>query len=631
MQEGDFIYLRMEGGRQVRVPLKSLSEADQKVVPTLIPLATPETIKRSAAESAAIIDQHLAANYAKFGVKPNAKLRDSEFCRRAYLAIGGRIPTYDELTTFIRSSEKDKRYRLIDQLLESEAFVSNFYNFWADTLRVKAEMVEYLNGAPYIDWIKRSIRENKPYDMFVYEMITATGKLWENPATGYLLRDHGMPLDNLSYTSSVFLGTDISCAQCHDHPFEDWTQKDFYHLASFFGATDTMKGGAPEGRILQEIASKPELQDNGFRDQVRDLVRAHNYNVHDTITNVLSLPFDYKYEDGKPGDRVQPQVLFGDDPVLEEGKTSQRVAVGRWMTDRDNPRFAKVIANRLWDYVFGEPQLKPLDNIPDTAKAENPELMKFLETEMKRVDFNLREYLRILFYSDLFQREAPVESHDPSKTYHFAGPTLRRMSAEQIWDSFVSMCVPNPEEQKDLSVEFYIKYVDMDINKVSGEEVYQRVKTMRAVGQGEEMGLGAAMSDEADSKGNITFKGMKLRRASELRQPEAPSHILRIFGQSDRTLIHGASKQGSIPQLLALMNGAATEMIGSPESSLYRRLQEFNADKDKVDVIFLSVLSRYPTSDERQLAYRQIKAYGEMGFANVMWALVNTKEFLFIQ
>ena len=159
--------------------------------------------------------------------------------------IAGRIPTFSELSEFLESENEDKRAQLIDELLESEGYVSSYYNFWADILRVKSRGRRTIMVS-YQEWIKDSLRENLAYDKFVRELITSEGYVWDDPAVGYYLRDAGMPLDNMSNTAQVFLGTRMQCAQCHDHPFDKWTQKEYYHMAAY---TIGLQSQLPYGKV----------------------------------------------------------------------------------------------------------------------------------------------------------------------------------------------------------------------------------------------------------------------------------------------------------------------------------------------------------------------------------------------
>src|SRR6056297_2815424 len=170
-------------------------------------------------ESAARIDALVEKNYKKFDVEPNPMTTDEQFMRRVYLDANGSIPNLRETKIFLNNNSSTKRERLIDFLLGREGYVAHQYNFWADLLR-PIDREGRLRLIPYQTWIKESLRENKPYDQFVQELLTAEGKVWENPAVGYYLTDDGMPLDNMNNTIRLFLGTRIGCAQCHDHPFD---------------------------------------------------------------------------------------------------------------------------------------------------------------------------------------------------------------------------------------------------------------------------------------------------------------------------------------------------------------------------------------------------------------------------
>ena len=167
---------------------------------------------------------------------------DEVFLRRVWLDLAGRAPTGAEAAAFLDDPDPRKRAKLIDALLASEAHVSHAFNQWADILRLKSRYTNTANVVPaaYARWLRESLRTNKPYDRFVREMLSAKGLAWDDGAVGYYLRDPGMPLDNLALTSRVFLGTRIECAQCHDHPFDQWKQTQFYRLAAYTYGNQTL-------------------------------------------------------------------------------------------------------------------------------------------------------------------------------------------------------------------------------------------------------------------------------------------------------------------------------------------------------------------------------------------------------
>ena len=190
---------------------------ERKIKTVLIDSGT----RSKAVASAAKIDSLIEANYAKYQVTPNPAASDEQFIRRVYLDISGTIPSYKQVRAFAGNSDPEKRSKTIDMLLGQSGYASNFYNYWTDILRLKdGQLTNNVPGRPYCEWVKESLETNKPYDKFVYEMLTAEGKVWENPAAGYILRDAGMPLDAMNNTVRIFLGTQIGCAQCHDHPFD---------------------------------------------------------------------------------------------------------------------------------------------------------------------------------------------------------------------------------------------------------------------------------------------------------------------------------------------------------------------------------------------------------------------------
>ena len=193
------------------------------------------------------IDVLLAADWRKHSLQGNAPASDEIFVRRIHLDLVGRIPTHQETVSFLSATDKDKRSKLIDQLLASEGFTMHQFHFYADLLRVLSKGTYNgdagrVTGMAYAEFIKNSVRTNKPYDQLVRELVSAQGKVWENGAVGYYQRDRGMPLDNLSLTMRIFTGTRIECAQCHDHPFDKWTQMQFHQMAAYTYGVQTVMG-----------------------------------------------------------------------------------------------------------------------------------------------------------------------------------------------------------------------------------------------------------------------------------------------------------------------------------------------------------------------------------------------------
>ena len=305
----------------------------------------PEKLKQAVA-SAKEIDKLVEANYTKLNLKGNPLTTDEQFVRRVYLDITGTIPTYQQAMAFISQKDPLKRSKLIDELLSSDGYASHSFNYWADVLRYTDTLNGNVRGEPYRQWIKQSLAESKPWDVMVREMLTAEGLVWDKPATGYMQRDANMPLDNMNNSVRIFLGTRIGCAQCHDHPFDKWTQKEFYQMAAFTFGTQTNTGGTdtrywaqnPSNRLAEEYAEIEQEEEDRRTNSYRfDRFVAVNMTiVNDVPDRKITLPKDYKYDNAKPSDVVEPKALFGSPADIKPGE-HPRQAFARWATAKDNP------------------------------------------------------------------------------------------------------------------------------------------------------------------------------------------------------------------------------------------------------------------------------------------------------
>jgi hypothetical protein len=674
--DGEMIVLQTKDGNTHRFPLTNLSAEDQQIAKTMkAPNAGTTAINASVAQAAAKIDVLVAKGVLRAnpdrtakGLPPitsyNPLTSDEQFVRRVYLDVIGRIPNYDEATAFIKDTSPTKRAKLIDQLLDSPGYVSTSFNYFADMLRVKDNFDQgnQVRGRPYINWLKEQISANRPWNEMVADMIKADGKLWHNGAAGYLLRDSGMPLDNLANTLTIFLGTDVACAQCHDHPFASWTQMQFYEMASFFGATTTLlnrndfENGDPQMRLMPEIEKIVEANGMDIRDLrngLNQFIGANRASVQNRKENMLKLPHDYQYKDGKGGDYVAPKFITWtpsdkSNPAYKQSKKNEerlRDSFANWMTHKDNPRFAMSIANRLWKRAFGSAVAEPVINIDDPAKASNPELLLHLTAEMKRLNFNLKDFMRLIYNTKAYQAEATTEALAMGEHYYFQGPQLRRMSAEQAWDSYMGLMTENPDDIKRPAPDLYGRAIDLDLNnpKLDAQTVLMKYSAYRNMGQTEMEMMNAQMSDEdgdtmmmddTKKKGGYRMArrgGGALMRASEMEQPARAGHFLTEFGQSQRLLIDGGSRVGSVPQVLMMMNGNAQEMLTNQSSTVLKKIGEAESLDDKTDILFMSLMNRQPTAKERELAKKETDANGSYAWSNMVWALLNTREFIFIQ
>jgi hypothetical protein len=650
--EAGQVFLQVRNGLVYRLPLEKLSPADQEAARTLKPEGLGIPADPYLAQAAFRIDKLVEAGLEKAGLQPNPLASDEQFVRRVYLDIAGRIPTREETLEFLADTSLSKRAKVIDKLLESDGYRSHLFNYFADMLRV-ADLAQKARFYTYQDWLKHQIAENVTWDRMVHEMMTADGKLLDNGATGYLLRDAGMPLDNLSLTLSTFLGADVSCAQCHDHPFEEWTQKEFYEMAAFFGATETYGVKGSKGYAMQGMRKVlASIEDRRVQAQAKNILRINAMEVEDEDANKLKLPDDYQYDDAKPGDPVAPKLIsWADDKarkaylgVETNDPAELRSEFATWLTSPNNPRFAMTIANRLWKRAFGVGVKEPITALDDPGASVNPALLYHLSAEMVRLKFDLKQFMRLLYNTQTYQREATSYELADNTPYLFPGPILRRMSAEQAWDSCATLVVgPEVDAFKAHRGEQYAKVMKVDLEAdpaaiktqieaaAGGMRQYGGKDAAPKVGPRKKR-LMAQTSASGDDSVTVTppvRDGLVLARASELPQPERDEHFLRMFGQSDRQIADSSSEEGSIPQVLMLMNGEAQRVIRQPDSLALNTAAGQAGAAQQVESLYLSFFSRRPKPEELENAVAALGSGLTLG--DLTWVMFNSREFVFVE
>lgn len=666
--------------------------------------------EHSASAAAAKIDALVERGLAAANLDPNPELDAAGFVRRAYLTVAGRTPTLAELRKWTASGRSIGRDDLVDALLASPARVSHDFNQLADLLRVQSRLMRRISGEPYAHFLKEALARNVPYDDLVRDLLTAEGPAHArgNGATGYWLRDLGMPLDAMSNTMRVFLGTRMECAQCHDHPFDRWTQREFYELAAFTSGMrySTLDPRSPDRREM--LAAVREMRSDfgdAGRRVLRRVAQQTNAGLSGSGVGAIRLPDDYRYPDARPKQVVHAHVPFGEQPDLAETAAepptpesrrgrraatrrnaplrlpdvASRAAFAAWLTSPDNPRFTTVIVNRAWKQVFGLGLIEPVDDLRDDTKAANPELLAFLEDLMRELDYDLVEFRRALLYTKVFARQAGTWDAEAGVAYAFPGPLLRRMSAEQLWDSLLGLVIDAPddtlrdaaakaeevyarhEEIAGLDAEGLRALVERESLRYSDPQAFRRMQAeriareragrqqvdreQRAANQQLLRELRAARRQgDAQRVVDLLAKLRELRsavtagrrgrddlvRASELPQPARPGHFVREWGQSDREQIESSTTDATVPQALQLLNGIVDGRLLRRGSTLMRALAAEQTADGKIDTAFLAILGRAPSRGERTQWQRDL-ARDEDGLADLVWTLVNSHEFRFVQ
>jgi hypothetical protein len=621
------------------------------------------------------VDALLADAHRRIGTEPNPPVDDETFVRRVYLDVAGRIPSLTESEAFLSSTNPDKRALLIDTLLDGEGYVSHTYNWRSDLLRLKAHAVQGMPGWMYNEWVKEAIRSRMPYDEFVRRLVNSTGYIWDDPATGFYLNDLGMPLDHTSNMARVFLGTRIECAQCHDHPFAPITQRDFYQLSSFTYGVSILQGISPKHiKVGKELGEKLDAigADAALRRAASNATAPLKRFTIDTPAE-LRFPKDYPGDPAEIGKAPGCHTPFGDDP--EATTANRRAAFADWLTSPRNPRFSRNIANRLWKRVMGAGLIEPVDSLSPVDRPEHPELLDRLAEMIGQLGFDERAFLAVVLNTRTYQSEAIRRNPEPAESASLAGPFVRRLSAEQIWDSLLVMLVEDLDERKSpqqfaekkaeyqafaaLDAEQLIErakksLAQSEVKRQLGLRRLERNERMRAaIKAGDTAAVARINQEEVDdgAEANSTIQMMQTEnpqprmvaevdprwrhlggwfRASELRAPGPLGHFVRAFGQSDRCEIDAFSREGNVTHSLALMNGSPAHDVINDRSLMRRWVARADGPEAKVRSIYRAVLVRSPTDEELAVCL-SLWPTTTTPEKDIAWALVNAPEFLFVQ
>ena len=648
--ETHVIFQRGEDLQQFRFRIDMLALNSQQAVDlyhrekrySSIPKVSVPLDTRTLNKYTAYIDELIFTDLRKKKLRPTPQVDDATFVRRLYLTVVGRIPTQSELLEYLDERDSNKKDKLIQKLLKSEGYVNHQMNWWMDMLRIldRPQGLNINAGGVYKQWLRQALRENKPYNEIVRELVASNGSLYGgSPEVSYYLRDRGMQEDNLSHTIRVFLGTRLQCAMCHDHPFDRWTQKEFYELTAFTSGIGQVRINSYQrayqqlNRQIQQNPTENTGLFNNWRNQVRDSLAI---GLENNGTGSIKLPRDFAADNANPGDTVYAKAIFTPKPVFDPKlpNSQSRMVFADWLTSEDNPRFTTMIANRLWKHVFGAAMIEPIDTMMDDTLPANPELLKYLERLMVSVNYDMKEYLRIILNTKLFQREALREDFKSLEEFSFAGPMVRRMTGEQIWDSLVTLVyndIDSPERVylhnvQDYSVIYY-RYKDM-----TGEEMFADFQMLVEKNPGNRNLVDIIKKEMSDYTKPKTIKDRGLVRSSYLQSPAPGGHLIRQFGGSDRLQIDNSNVEPNTTQVLNMLNGFVEKNILSNKNADFMVLMKDEKSKNKqIENVFLSILGRKPNSREIADIKSVLDVEDVNSYKHVAWILLNTHEFIFVQ
>jgi hypothetical protein len=359
------------------------------------------------------IDDLVAAKWRRMKIKPSELCTDAEFVRRVTLDLTGLPPTADEVRAFLADKRdiRVKRDELVDKLIGNKEFVEYWTNKWADLLQVNRKFLGVEGAVAFRKWIRDQVAANKPYDKFVSTILTAGGSNKQNPAASYfkVLREPAATMEN---TTQLFLGVRFNCNKCHDHPFERWTQDQYYQTAAYFARVGLKADPAGGGRKIGGTAVEAPTP---LYEEVFD--KPEGEVVHDRTKKVTAPKFPYPTPHAAPPN------------------ATRRVELASWLTSKDNPYFARSYVNRLWGYLLGVGIIEPLDDIRAGNPATNPELLEYLTGEFVRSGFDARQVMRQICKSRAYQLSVATNKWNEDDKINYSHATARRLPAEVLYDA----------------------------------------------------------------------------------------------------------------------------------------------------------------------------------------------------
>jgi len=363
------------------------------------------------AELAAAIDRHISARLEKEGVRPADAADDAEFLRRVYLDLHGSVPAADQAARFLADTTPGKRDRLIDALIASPRYGEYLADIWQGYLISPLADDRQRRADRLRAWLADGFN-TRTWNRIATDLLTATGKLDENPAVGYLVEGRlprSVP-DLTDLTSRYLLGVRLSCAQCHDHPFVEWKQRDFWGMAAFFTQVQT----PGKSKLVYQVGVKdyPEITLDSLKDGAVD------------------------------GFLSRPPTFLGGEVLPAVKGTTNRTALAAWMTAPKNPYFARAMVNRTWWRLFGRGLVTPVDDMHAANPPSHPELLDLLAGRFVESGFDLKFLTRAIVSSETYRRTSRPGAEPPTQAALFGRMSVKVLSAGQLYDSLTTALGP---------------------------------------------------------------------------------------------------------------------------------------------------------------------------------------------
>jgi hypothetical protein len=504
-----------------------------------------------------VVDKATSNKWRELNITPSGLCTDEAFIRRVSLDVTGTLPSAEDVLAFIADKDPKKRDKLVDKLLDTPEYAYFFANKWADILRVKRRnLADRAYGTfAFHTWIREAVADDKPYDEFVRDIICAIGDESKSPTTVWY-KEVKTPENFVDDVSQVFLGQRLACANCHHHPYEKWSQDDYWGIAAFFARVGTKNVQVP-GRIQQNQQNQRQV-----------LFVKSNGNVTNKRTG-----------------QTAPMKPLDGDPMTSASDEDPRQKFADWMTGPKNPFFAKAVANRYWAHFFGRGIVDPLDDMRITNPPSNPELLDALAQNLIDNKYSLKALIKTICKSRTYQLSAVPNDFNAADKQSFARYYPKRLQAEVLFDAVCKL---------------------------------------------------------TDSP--TTFPGLPAdkfapSRAIMLPDESFQSYFLDVTGRPQRISACECERvnEASLAMTLHLLNSQEVQdKIARVGARADKITKDPRPDAEKVTELFLVAVGSKPSEEKLKLALEHIEKHKaskttKLAYENIIWALLNSKGFLFNQ
>jgi hypothetical protein len=497
-----------------------------------------ETVAPEASSSDAnLVDRFVHAKLRQLKLRPSSPADDATFLRRVYLDVIGTLPTADEARKFLGDPAPDRRAKLVETLFKRPEYGDYWGLKWSDVLRVDRLQLGRKNAYLYYRWVRDSFAHNKPLDRFAAELLTAEGPIQDTPAALFykVVSD---PKQMASTLSQSLLGVRIDCAQCHHHPYDRWGQDDYYAMQAFFN--EVAFKPSPQGELLVRTGTGKSIHPR-------------------TQKEVAPRPL------GEPA---------SDAAGASDASDGLRRDLARWVTDKQNPYFARNMANRIWAHFMGRGLVEPVDDMRMTNPPTNPELLDALANHLIEKDYDQQALIRLITSSETYQRDCQPSASNASDQQNYSRYPMTQLGAEVLYDA---VC--------------------------------------------QTTGVAEKFSGVPDGA-----------RAIQLWDSQVPHYFLQLFGRPMRTTACECERvaEPTVSQVLHLLNSPQIQSKLAHEGGHVAEWVELPDDK-LVEELTLTFFARFPTDEERRIATGHLTKAKERRVAveDLAWGMMNSLEFLF--